>query len=202
MQVENSFIRRQNRGMTIWKLWQGIAVAFLIGAGCGSADRPDAKGTATPPPKAAASTNTASTPQSFPTEAQPKLKTLKLWIGAEELVTEIASTAKEITTGMMHRKSMEENEGMLFIFPYPHQTSFWMKNTLIPLSCAYIDPDGVILETHDMKPLDETGITAATTRVQFVLEVKQGWFDRHNIKPGVVVRTERGTLRQTFLRQP
>ena len=133
-----------------------------------------------------------------PTKAQPKLAAIKLWLGPTEITAEIASTAIEVETGMMHRTEMAENEGMLFIFGRPHRASFWMRNTKIPLSCAYIDPDGKILETHDMKPLDETGIEASSGSVQYVLETKQGWFERNKVSVGAVVRTERGSLHDTF----
>src|SRR5688572_12873430 len=193
MQVENSAAARHYREMTFWKWGQCLALGFLIGSGCGSADRPDAKATAPNPPKAAPSTNAAA---ACPTEAQPKLRTIKLWVGAEELITEIAATQKEIIAGMMHRKSMEENEAMLFVFPYPHQTSFWMKNTLVPLSCAYIDPDGVILEIYDLQPHNTNSVKAASKNVQYVLETSQGWFQRHNIGTGTLVRTDKGDLRK------
>ena len=83
---------------------------------------------------------------SVPTQAQPRLPTMKLWLGAEEMVTELAVTPKQMQTGMMFRTNMEANAGMLFVFPRAHQTAFWMKNTIVPLSAAYIDPEGVILD--------------------------------------------------------
>ena len=134
-------------------------------------------------------------------QPQPKLATIKLWLGPKEIVAEQAIEPLEVQTGMMFRKEMGEDEGMLFIFDAPMRARFWMRNTLLPLSCAYIDPAGVILELHDMKPLDETGIEAATDRVQYVLEMKQGWFQRNNIAPGTVVRTERGSFAQTYFGQ-
>jgi uncharacterized membrane protein (UPF0127 family) len=73
-----------------------------------------------------------------------------------------------------------------------------MKNTYVPLSAAYIDPDGVIQEIHDLQPLDETSVPAATDNIQYVLEVKQGWFKRHNITTGTLVRTQHGELKKTF----
>jgi len=179
----------------------------LLGAGCGSSDRPGAGSTTT---SASAKTQSAqsatNTPATIPLadspkQAQPKLRTLKLWLGSEELVTELALAPKEVETGMMFRTQMAENEGMLFVFGKPFQAGFWMRNTLLPLSCAYIDPDGVILELHDMKPKDETTIRAESDRVQYVLEVNQGWFQRHNIAVGTQVRTERGSLAETFFRQ-
>ena len=72
-----------------------------------------------------------------------------------------------------------------------------MGNTLIPLSCAYMDGDGTILEVHDMKPKDEVPILSATSNIQFVLEVNQGWFKQNQIGPGTLVRTEKGSLRRT-----
>jgi uncharacterized membrane protein (UPF0127 family) len=190
--------------MKLWKWGQCCAVIVLIGVGCGSSDKPSPKIADQPAAPSAAKTNLAALLRETPppaTQAQPKLQTLKLLIGPEEVIAEIAITEKEVMTGMMHRTSMGENEGMLFVFGVPHQAAFWMKNTILPLSCAYIDPDGVILETHEMKPLDETSIQAATNRVQYVLEMNKGWFDRHNIKPGALVRTERGSLPETFFRR-
>jgi uncharacterized protein len=99
---------------------------------------------------------------------------------------------------MMWRTNMAEMEGMLFIFGEPHRASFWMRNTLLPLSCAYIDSAGVVLELRDMQPRDETGLEAETDRVQYVLEVNQGWFRRHGIDRGAMVRTDRGSLAETF----
>ena len=135
------------------------------------------------------------------TNAQPKLPTVKLWLGPKEIEAEIASTTVQIATGMMFRKEMGENEGMLFVFLRPHRTAFYMRNTYIPLSCAYIDPDGTVLELHDMKPLDESQITAKSNDIQYVLEMKQGWFARNNISVGTVIRTEVGSLRDTFFRR-
>ena len=135
-----------------------------------------------------------------PSRAQPKLQTIKLWLGSEELIVEQAIAAKEIETGMMFREKMEENEGMIFVFAQPHRASFWMRNTLLPLSCAYIDSKGVVREIRDMKPLDESPIEASFSDVQYVLEVNQGWFARHNVSIGMAARTEVGTLKKTYFR--
>ena len=151
---------------------------WFLGAGCGK------------PPVAAQPVNLWE-----PTQAQSKLQTTKIWLGAEELETELALTGEQQQVGMMFRTNMAENTGMLFVFPWPHQTSFWMKNTIVPLSAAYIDPDGIIVEIHDLKPHDTNSVLAASNRIQFVLEVNQGWFSRHNVKTGAVVRSEKGPLR-------
>jgi uncharacterized membrane protein (UPF0127 family) len=83
----------------------------------------------------------------------------------------------------MYRKSMPENEGMVFVYPEPEMLSFWMKNTEIPLSLAYIDETGKIFQLVDMKPHDETG-RGSTAPAQYVLEVNVGWFKKHRIKTG------------------
>jgi uncharacterized membrane protein (UPF0127 family) len=95
---------------------------------------------------------------------------------------------------------MGEEEGMLFVFAAPHRAAFYMRNTLIPLSGAYMDPDGRILEIHEMKPKDERPIPAASDRIQFVLETRQGWFERHGVGVGTLVRTEKGSLQELLRR--
>jgi uncharacterized protein len=166
-----------------------LLLAVALGGGCaGGCKKP------TPPPAALAAT------PSLPTAAQPKLQTMKLWLGAEEMDTELALTPIQQQTGMMFRTNMAENAGMLFVFPVPHQASFWMANCPLPLSAAYIDPDGVILEIHDLQPFNTNSVVAASDHVQFVLETSQGWFGRHNVTTGMVIRTEHGTLMDTFFR--
>jgi hypothetical protein len=141
----------------------------------------------------------ASVDSGIPTHAQPRLATIKLWIGAEEMVSEMAVTETQERTGMMFRTNMAENEGMIFVFPRPERASFWMMNTVLPLSAAYISPEGEILEIHDLQPHDTNSVVAATDNVQFVLETRQGWFKRHNIKEGTAINTERGSLQKVFL---
>jgi hypothetical protein len=73
---------------------------------------------------------------------------------------------------------------MVFVFPHPRSVIFWMKDTPTPLSIAYVSASGRILETHDMKPFDETEIPSASPAVVYALEVSQGWFVRHSVLPG------------------
>jgi uncharacterized protein len=138
----------------------------------------------------------------LPQRAQPPLPTLKLWLGAQEMTAELARTEAQIMTGMMFRTNLAESEGMLFVFSHPHRTSFWMRNVPIPLSCAYVDPAGTILEIHDMTPQEVTPIVADSDRIQFVLETAQGWFQRNRVSTGALVRTERGSLQETFFGRP
>jgi uncharacterized membrane protein (UPF0127 family) len=144
----------------------------------------------------------ANPPSSEPTAAQPRLPTIKLWAGPAVITAEVASRPHEMQTGMMFRTNIVEDEGMLFIFNGPHRAAFWMKNCPEPLSCAYIDPQGAILEIREMHPNDTNSIVAETDQVMFVLETAHGWFDRHNVRTGMVIQTERGPLLQTFFTRP
>jgi len=165
-----------------------VLLAAMVGGGCKES------GKAPVPAPAPANPN-------YPAQAQPKLQTLKLWLGAEELTAELALTPQQLQTGMMFRTNMAENEGMLFVFTFPHRASFWMKNTVLPLSAAYIDSEGAIVEIHDLQPLNTNSVVATSERIQYVLETNQGWFKHHNIGPGTVIRTERGSLQETFFRR-
>lgn len=137
---------------------------------------------------------------SEPSDAQSRLPTIKLWVGPAEITAEIASTARQIQTGMMFRTNALDTEGMLFIFRQPHQAAFWMKNCPLPLSCAYMDPQGVILELHDMEPQNTNSIVANSDNVMFVLETTRGWFERNGVRTNMIVETERGPLAQTFFK--
>lgn len=158
-----------------------------MGIGCRQA-APEST-TATPPKQ-----DDADGPHLYLDHAQPKLPTLKLYIGPTELEAEIARAVHEIATGMMYRTEMPEGTGMLFVFARPEPRSFYMRNTRIPLSLAYLSPEGEILEIHDLQPLDETPVDSASDRVQYALEVPQGWFARNGIRPGMIVSTARGPL--------
>jgi uncharacterized membrane protein (UPF0127 family) len=136
----------------------------------------------------------------LPTHAQAKLPAIRLWLGAAEVSAEMALTDIQVETGMMFRTNLDENAGMIFPLPYPLQASFWMTNCPLPLSAAYINPQGEILEIHELHANDPNPVAAKSRNILYVLEVNQGWFDRHHIVPGTIVRTERGTLRETFRR--
>ncbi len=101
----------------------------------------------------------------------------------KKLNVEIANNQTLRSRGLMFRKELPTNEGMLFIFDYEQYLSFWMKNTYIPLSIAFIDENGVIFDIFDMKPLDETPIKS-TKKGLYALEMNKGWFKRNNIIPG------------------
>jgi uncharacterized membrane protein (UPF0127 family) len=106
-----------------------------------------------------------------------------LAIGGQKLMAEIASTPEQRSTGLMHRFSLRPDHGMLFVFDRPEPQGFWMKNTFIPLSIAFIGDDGRILNIEDMAPQSEaTHWSRGPAR--FALEMRKGWFAEHGIKAG------------------
>lgn len=138
----------------------------------------------------------------LPTQAQAKLPTLRIYLGAEQLDAELALSEEQQRTGMMFRTNLLETDAMIFVFAQPQRASFWMKNCPESLSAAYIDPDGVIQEIHHFEKQDVNPVVASGNNIQYVLEVKDGWFTRHNINTGTVIRTEKGSLSETFFPKP
>src|SRR4051794_6142247 len=111
-----------------------LALATLIFAGCKN-DSPAASGTpqrSATPERARAATSPLEIPKAESGHPQPRLVTVKLWLGTNEVTAEIAHTMPQIMAGMMWRTNMAEMEGMLFVFPQPHRAQFWMRNTLLP----------------------------------------------------------------------
>jgi uncharacterized membrane protein (UPF0127 family) len=116
------------------------------------------------------------------TEAQ-KLPSIRLNAGIHNIQAEFARTPEERTVGLMFRTAMGTNDGMLFAFEQPAQQCFWMKNTLLPLSVAFVADDGSIVNIEDMKPQTLDSHCSAKP-VRFVLEMNQGWFAKRGNKPG------------------
>jgi hypothetical protein len=129
--------------------------------------------------------------------ADQALPEVVLDIRGHKITVEVAATDAARTTGLMHRRMLPENRGMLLVFPYAQPQRFWMKNTYIPLSIAFIDESGAIVSIADMKPLT-TDSHASAKPAKYALEMNQGWFSRHNINTGAVLATEQGTLKEFF----
>lgn len=109
--------------------------------------------------------------------------------GFHAIKAEVAQTDRQREIGLMHRTSMGANEGMIFVFERAGVQCFWMKNTLLPLSVAFIDEDGTIVNLDEMKP--ETEDTHCSTKpVRHVLEMNKGWFSKRGIKPGMKLTGE------------
>ena len=96
---------------------------------------------------------------------------------------ELADSPFKRSLGLMYRKKLEPDVGMLFVFPNSEQRSFWMKDTHIPLSIAYIDEKGIITNIENMDPLDVTGVKSSKP-CKYALEVNQGWFEKNGISAG------------------
>ena len=100
---------------------------------------------------------------------------------------EIARTLDERSQGLMYRKNLDDGEGMLFVFEQDEVLSFWMKDTIIPLSLAFIASDGRIVEIRDLRPNDLNPVKSSRS-VRYALEVPQGWFSRAGVQPGDIVQ--------------
>ncbi|MGD9832967.1 MAG: DUF192 domain-containing protein [Piscinibacter sp.] len=122
-----------------------------------------------------------------PAQTSPqKLPTTRLTAGFHLITAEVASTPEQRATGLMHRPTMPANDGMLFVFERAGQQCFWMKNTLLPLSIAFLDDDGTIVNIEEMKPQTLDSHCSARP-VRFALEMNQGWFGKRAIKPGAKI---------------
>jgi uncharacterized membrane protein (UPF0127 family) len=103
--------------------------------------------------------------------------------GMHLIHAQVAATPSSRTVGLMHRQDMPANEGMLFVFEQPATQCFWMKNTLLPLTAAFVADDGTIVNLADMQPQSLDSHCSARP-VRYVLEMHQGWFAKRGIKAG------------------
>ena len=110
-----------------------------------------------------------------------------LTIDGKKIQVEVAQTEQERQRGLMHRKSLGKNNGMLFVFGAPAQSCMWMKNTFIPLSVAFIDHAGRIVNMEDMQP-QTTVSHCSKGLVWYALEMNKGWFSKNRIQPGTLIR--------------
>jgi uncharacterized membrane protein (UPF0127 family) len=119
-------------------------------------------------------------------QPQVNLPRVQLQAGIHNLPAQVALTPDQRATGLMHRREMPQHEGMLFVFEQPSVQCFWMKNTLLPLSIAFLTDDGTVVNLADMKPQTLDG-HCSDKPVRFVLEMNQGWFAKRAIKAGAKV---------------
>ena len=116
-------------------------------------------------------------------EPQMNLQRVKLHAGMYEIDAQVAAQPVEREIGLMFREAMPQQEGMLFVFEQSATQCFWMKNTVLPLTAAFVADDGRIVNLADMAP-QTTNSHCSTEPVRYVLEMNQGWFARKNIKGG------------------
>ena len=119
-------------------------------------------------------------------QPQLDLQRTKLSIGMYQIDTQLATTPQQRQVGLMFRKDMPQAEGMLFIFEQPATQCFWMKNTILPLTAAFVADDGRIVNLADMKPQTEDS-HCSEEPVRYVLEMNQGWFAKKNFKKGMKI---------------
>ena len=114
---------------------------------------------------------------------QPTLRTTKLTAGIHVITAEVAATSQTRTIGLMMRERLAPNHGMVFVFEDKSQHCFWMRNTLIPLSIAFVEDDGTIVSIADMAPKSEAS-TCPPRAVRYALEMEQGWFAKRGVTAG------------------
>jgi hypothetical protein len=163
-----------------------VFLLFIAGCGGKQSSTPEEDGPATTAPVQ----TTAEVTQNTIVASAPDESTTITIVGANgertEVEVEIADDTAEQRRGLMERTELAENAGMLFVFDREEPRSFWMRNTLVPLSIAYIASDGRIVDIQDMQPLDETSHPSAEP-AQYALEVNQGFFAERGIEVGNVV---------------
>ena len=114
---------------------------------------------------------------------QLNLPRVKLSAGMHQIDAQVAQTPAQRQIGLMFRREMPQHEGMLFVFEQPAPQCFWMKNTILPLTAAFVADDGTIVNLADMKP-QSLDSHCSTQPVRYVLEMNQGWFAKRSIKAG------------------
>lgn len=119
-------------------------------------------------------------------QAQTRLPTMDFSVGFHRVEAEVAATQEQRMVGLMHRTSMPQQHGMLFVFGELGRHCMWMRNTLLPLSVAFLDAKGVIINIEDMQPRTEDNHCAAK-EARYALEMNLGWFASRGIKPGVAI---------------
>ena len=115
--------------------------------------------------------------------AQTQLPIAELTAGFHRIEAEVASDQASQAKGLMHRRSMPANHGMLFVFSRTDRHCMWMRNTLLPLSVAFLDAQGKIINIEEMKPQTEDNHCAASP-APYTLEMNLGWFSDKGLKPG------------------
>ena len=159
-----------------WVLWGVLCHGCFTAAPTGSAAKPDVK-----PTEAALSGVDGA--ESTASAGQPTLPKVSLSVGSAAVQAEVADSPEERRQDLMFRPELVDGAGMLFVYPSPRRLSFWMRNTAIPLSIAFIDESGTILRISELRPLDERHVPSDWPAL-YALEVPRGWFERAGVSLG------------------
>ena len=126
-------------------------------------------------------------PRSGPGAAAPP-KLVSDWfaikVGGRTVQMQLAIHSAEMAHGLMERRDLGRDQGMLFVYDSPIRMSFWMRNTPLPLDIGFFSPEGELKEVYPMLPFDDTPIHSRDMRLQFALEMNQGWFHDNGVRPG------------------
>jgi uncharacterized membrane protein (UPF0127 family) len=152
--------RRGARGVFVGSLWLASALMLACATGC-DADKPVA---------------------SAPTKTVADY--FEIRVGGRPVRMQIAVREAEMARGLMDRRDLGRDEGMLFVYDRPQRMGFWMRNTPTPLDIGFFSRQGVLEEIYPMHPFDESSVQSRGTMLSFALEVNQGWFREHGVKPG------------------
>ena len=117
-------------------------------------------------------------------EVKPLSTYFPIKVGDQVVQLQIAAQLSEMQNGLMQRRDLKPDQGMIFIYQKPDRMHFYMRNTPTPLDIGYFSPDGVLREKYQMYPFDETTVSSRSDRIQFSVEMNQGWYDRNGVKPG------------------
>ncbi len=144
------------------------ASALLLAAGCGN-----------------------SGPQEAPGAVKPASDYFTIKVGGQavrmQLAVEQPGNMRELNRGLMGRRDLAEDQGMIFVYRQANRMSFYMRNTPTPLDIGFFTKDGILREMRQMFPFDETSVSSARKDIQYALEMNQGWFARHDVKPGAKI---------------
>ena len=121
-------------------------------------------------------------------------------IGEIDFYAQLALSKTEVQEGLMYRKSLDKNHGMLFVFDKPSRVSFWMKNVSLPLDIGYFDSKGRLIEQYVLYPYDESPVFSKSDDIQFVLEMERGWFQKNKLYSGEMLDIEK-VRASVYLRQ-
>ncbi|MGH7997350.1 MAG: DUF192 domain-containing protein [Opitutaceae bacterium] len=108
-------------------------------------------------------------------------------VGGRIVHMQIALAPEEMEHGLMFRRTLAADEGMLFVYAVPQRMRFWMRNTPVPLDIGFFDPDGVLREIYPMYPYDERTVSSIGHDLRFALEMNQGWYENNAVRPGAKI---------------
>jgi hypothetical protein len=152
-------VKNANPVSRVWRQW--LCISLVLGlTGCSQGE----------PAKAAAPKTVADH--------------FTIHVGDRAVRLQLAVLMPEMQRGLMGRRELGRDEGMLFVYAKPDQLSFWMRNTPLPLDIGFFNPEGELVEIYPLHPFDETPVASRSRRLQFALEMNQGWFKASDVKPG------------------